>query len=201
MRLDVVTRVEKEVAKSSAAMSQVEAECARKKEVSRKVSLPPPHVGVYVEQGGLMQPPRASWCALHVWAFHSTVLPHTQVKALRSEISVAEHEAAQLAAQHQHLKRQQLSLQERVDRLAQQCSVKRDAVESSIEQQLRDREAIEAENAAAAAKKAENDLQARALRERIAELQAAHGAQLVEVLDRFQALRGQVGEYHAQLVG
>ena len=42
---------------------------------------------------------------------------------------------------------------------------------------------------------------ARALRERIAELQAAHESQLEEVLDRFHALRGQVGEYHALLAG
>ena len=38
-----------------------------------------------------------------------------------------------------------------------QCSMKREAAESSIEQQLRDKEAIEAENAAALAKIAQNE--------------------------------------------
>ena len=188
-RLDVISRVEKEVVKSSAAMAEVEAECARKKDASRTVRW----AGAAAFAGG----PRAAVAA----RTHDVARTCSQVKALRSATAVAEHEAAQLAAQHQHLKRQQLGLQERVERLAQQCSVRRDAVESSIEQQLRDREAIDAENAAAAAKRAENDLLARALRERIAELQAAHESQLEEVLDRFHALRGQVGEYHALLAG
>lgn len=37
-----------------------------------------------------------------------------QVKGLSSEIAAAEHEAQQLEAQHQHLKRQQAALQVRV---------------------------------------------------------------------------------------
>ncbi|EFN59885.1 hypothetical protein CHLNCDRAFT_49321 [Chlorella variabilis] len=114
-RLDVVGKVEKEVAKASGLMEGVEAEIGRKKEVSRKV------------------------------------------KALHGEISAAEHEAQQLEAQHQHLKRQQAALQERIARLEAQCRAKHDAAESSIEERLRDKEAIEAENAAAAARLQENE--------------------------------------------
>ena len=80
-----------------------------------------------------------------------------QVKALHGEIAAAEHEAQQLEAQHQHLKRQQAALAERIARLEAQCRTKHDAAESSIEEQLRDKEAIEAENAAAAARLQENE--------------------------------------------
>jgi hypothetical protein len=126
-----------------------------------------------------------------------SVLPlrrRPQVKALHGEISAAEHEAQQLEAQHQHLKRQQAALQvglgrgveapasrnrrrrpanragqhsptgtlhpplqERIARLEAQRSAKHDAAESSIEERLRDREAIEAENAAAAARLEQNE--------------------------------------------
>lgn len=39
----------------------------------------------------------------------------------------------------------------------------------------------------------------RTLRERIAELQAAHEAQVGSVLQQYQALRAQVTEYHADM--
>lgn len=48
-------------------------------------------------------------------------------------------------------------LQERIARLEAQCRTKHDAAESSIEARLRDKEAIEAENAAAAARLQENE--------------------------------------------
>lgn len=48
-------------------------------------------------------------------------------------------------------------MQERISRLEAQCRARHDAAESSIEEQLRDREAIEAENAAAAARLQENE--------------------------------------------
>ena len=47
--------------------------------------------------------------------------------------------------------------QERTARLEAQCRAKADAAESSIEARLRDKEAIEAENAAAAARLQENE--------------------------------------------
>lgn len=54
-------------------------------------------------------------------------------------------------------------LQERIARLEAQCRAKHDAAESSIEERLRDREAIEAENAAAAARLQENEAMVGAL--------------------------------------
>lgn len=159
-------QVEKEVAKASALMEDVEAEIGRKKGVSKRV------------------------------------------KALQADIGAAQHAAQQLEAQHQHLKRQQAALQERIARLEAQCRAKHDAAESSIEvrawllcwrwlvaewakccaprcvhaaasepsmrlptaaracpahtqERLRDKEAVEAEHAAAAARLQENEAMVR----------------------------------------
>jgi kinetochore protein Nuf2 len=85
-----------------------------------------------------------------------------RVKALRAEVAAAEHEAGQLEAQHQHLKRQQAALAERIHRLEAQQEVKRQAAEGRVEEALRNKEAIAADNAAAVAKLAENEAMVRA---------------------------------------
>ena len=66
-------------------------------------------------------------------------------------------ELQELEATEQHLKRQQASLTERLSRLENQSSFKREAAASAFEEQLKEKEAIEAENAAARAKIAENE--------------------------------------------
>ena len=50
-----------------------------------------------------------------------------------------------------------MSLTERLSRLENQSALKREAAASAVEEQLKEREAIEAENAAARAKIAENE--------------------------------------------
>lgn len=122
-----------------------------------------------------------------------------RVKALRAEVGANEHEAAQLATQHQHLKRQQAALIDRIDRVRSQCEVKRQAAEGRVEEQLRNKEAIEASNAAAVAKLAENEAMIRALRERIAEMRGAHEASVNAVLGQYQALREAVAHYHEDM--
>lgn len=122
-----------------------------------------------------------------------------RVKELKAAIAATEHEAAQLAAKRQHLSRQQASLLERIARLESQVAMRRDAVESTIEERLRDKEAAEAENAAAAAKVAENDAFARSIKDRIAELKAAHEASLGNVLEKWESLRNSVKTYHAHM--
>lgn len=191
-RLDLIGKVEREVSKALGLMEEAETEIARKKEVSRKV------------------------------------------KALRAEVAASEHEATQLAATHQHLKRQQAALMDRIDRVKTQCEVKRQAAEGRVEEQLRNKEAIEAQNAAAVAKLTENEamvgggaikdayhftlltdriilavflplfgalyfLQIRTLRERIAELRAAHEAQVGAVLSQYHHLRESVAQYHEDM--
>ena len=66
-------------------------------------------------------------------------------------------ELQELEATEQHLKRQQASLTERLSRLENQSALKREAAASAVEEQLKEKEAIEAENAAARAKTAENE--------------------------------------------
>ena len=66
-------------------------------------------------------------------------------------------ELQELEATEQHLKRQQATLTDRLSRLENQSALKREAAVSAVEEQLKEKEAIEAENAAARAKTAENE--------------------------------------------
>lgn len=122
-----------------------------------------------------------------------------KVKALRAEVAGSEHEAAQLAATHQHLKRQQAALLDRIARVKTQCEVKRQAAEGRVEEQMRNKEAIEAENAAAIAKLAENEAMIRTLRERVGELRSAHESQVGSVLEQYHSLREAVAQYHEDM--
>ena len=119
-----------------------------------------------------------------------------KVKSLRAEVAASEHEAIQLSTQHQHLKRQQAALIDRIDRVRTQCEVKRQAAEGRVEEQLRNKEAIAAENAAALAKLAENEAMIRALRDRITEMRGTHEASVNYVLGQYQAMREAVSQYH-----
>lgn len=72
-------------------------------------------------------------------------------------MSIHQADLQELEATEQHLKRQQASLTDRLSRLEHQSSLKREAAASAVEEQLKEKEAIEAENAAARAKIAENE--------------------------------------------
>ncbi|KAL4537163.1 hypothetical protein Ndes2526B_g04925 [Nannochloris sp. 'desiccata'] len=88
------------------------------------------------------------------------------------------------------------ALVERIERVRTQCEVKRQAAEGRVEEQLRSKEAITAENAAALAKLAENEAMIRALRDRIAEMRGAHEASVNYVLGQYHGLREAVSMYH-----
>eukprot|EP00884_Botryococcus_braunii_P004542 jgi/Botrbrau1/14089/Bobra.182_3s0035.1 len=122
-----------------------------------------------------------------------------EVKDLRATIAANEAEAAQLAAQQQHLKRQIASLQERLQRLEAQAALKKEAAQFSVEEQLKEREAVEAENAANLARVAENAAAMRALRDRILELKDAYEGHIEAILDKYASLRRQVTRYHNAL--
>jgi len=72
-------------------------------------------------------------------------------------VNANQAELQELEATEQHLKRQQASLTDRLSRLENQSALKREAAVSAVEEQLKEKEAIEAENAAARAKIAENE--------------------------------------------
>lgn len=122
-----------------------------------------------------------------------------KVKALRADVAAIEHEAAQLTTTHEHFKRQQAALVDRIERVKMQCEVKKQAAEGRVEEQLRHKEAIEAENAAAVAKLAENESIIRAYRERIAEVRSTHEAQIAAVLSQYQTLIKSVQQYHEDM--
>ncbi|DBA98352.1 hypothetical protein WJX82_002463 [Trebouxia sp. C0006] len=123
----------------------------------------------------------------------------SRVKQLRKQVSANQAELQELEATEQHLKRQQASLTDRLSRLENQSALKREAAVSAVEEQLKEREAINAENAAARAKIAENEAMMRTLRERMKELQNNHDAQVSIVLEKYQSLRRQVQQYHELL--
>ena len=72
-------------------------------------------------------------------------------------MSANQAELQELEATEQHLKRQQAALTDRLSRLENQSALKREAAVSAVDEQLKEKEAIEAENAAARAKTAENE--------------------------------------------
>ncbi|KAL0042016.1 hypothetical protein WJX77_000793 [Trebouxia sp. C0004] len=123
----------------------------------------------------------------------------SRVKQLRKQVNANQAELQELEATEQHLKRQQASLTDRLSRLENQSALKREAAVSAVEEQLKEREAIEAENAAARARIAENEAMMRALRDRMKELQNNHDAQVSTVLEKYQSLRRQVQQYHELL--
>lgn len=73
------------------------------------------------------------------------------------QVNANQAELQELEATEQHLKRQQATLTDRLSRLENQSALKREAAVSAVEEQLKEKEAIEAENAAARAKIAENE--------------------------------------------
>lgn len=76
---------------------------------------------------------------------------------LDCKVSANQAELQELEAAEQHLKRQQASLTDRLSRLENQSALKREAAVSAVDEQIKEKEAIEAENAAARAKIAENE--------------------------------------------
>lgn len=121
------------------------------------------------------------------------------VKALRAEVASQEHEISQLEATKQHLHRQRASLLERIERLKAQCDVKKQAAEGRVEEQLRHKEAIEADNAAAVAKLHENEAMIRAIEARALEIRESHETLISSVLEQYQGLRQAVADYHEEM--
>ncbi len=81
----------------------------------------------------------------------------------------------------------------------QQTQLKREAAESKKNEQLRDMDAIHAENAAAAAKIRENHAIVRSTRQDIDALQHAHNSAVGGAMEQFVLLQQQVKHYHVQL--
>jgi hypothetical protein len=80
-----------------------------------------------------------------------------RVKGLRETIGATTNDASDLEAQQQHLLRQTATLKDRIKKLESQAALKKDALASKIEEHLKDKEAVEAENACQAALAAQHE--------------------------------------------
>ncbi|GBF91237.1 hypothetical protein Rsub_03557 [Raphidocelis subcapitata] len=123
-----------------------------------------------------------------------------RVKGLREQISATSNDAADLEAQQQHLMRQQATLKDRIRKLESQAALKKEALASKIEEHLKDREAVEAENACQAALAAQHEATIRATQEKARELSAVHAAAVAALLDKYASLRAEVDAYNAALL-
>eukprot|EP00775_Hariotina_reticulata_P004190 gene4190-4438_t len=117
-------------------------------------------------------------------------------KELREAISGAQLDAGDLEQQQQHLKRQLATLADRIKRLESQAAVKKEAMESSIEEQLRDKEAVQAENAAQQALILQHEAETRAMSDKTSEVKQRHQAAVAGLLKRYGQLRGEVANYN-----
>eukprot|EP00879_Flechtneria_rotunda_P022850 GHRR01024147.1.p3 GENE.GHRR01024147.1~~GHRR01024147.1.p3 ORF type:complete len:105 (+),score=59.05 GHRR01024147.1:1271-1585(+) len=72
-------------------------------------------------------------------------------------------------------------------------------MESSIEEQLRDKEAVQAENAAQQALILQHEAEMRAVVEKTQELKQNHQGAAAVLLQRYKQLRGQVSRYNKAL--
>ncbi|KAI8474597.1 MAG: Nuf2 family-domain-containing protein [Monoraphidium minutum] len=122
-----------------------------------------------------------------------------RAKELREQIGSSSNDASDLEAQQQHLLRQQATLKDRIRKLESQAALKKEALASKIEEHLKDREAVEAENACQAALAAQHEATVRGTQERARELAAVHSAAVGALLDKYSALRGEVDAYNAAL--
>uniref|UniRef100_A0A383VHS0 Uncharacterized protein n=1 Tax=Tetradesmus obliquus TaxID=3088 RepID=A0A383VHS0_TETOB len=120
-------------------------------------------------------------------------------KELREAISGAQLDAGDLEQTQTHLRRQLATLSDRIKRLESQAAVKKEAMESSIEEQLRDKEAVQAENAAQQALCLQHEAETRAITEKSSELRVHHQAAVAALLARYQQLRSEVGSYNKTL--
>eukprot|EP00878_Enallax_costatus_P013072 GHUV01013660.1.p1 GENE.GHUV01013660.1~~GHUV01013660.1.p1 ORF type:complete len:449 (+),score=217.15 GHUV01013660.1:423-1769(+) len=121
------------------------------------------------------------------------------VKELKENISGAQLDAGDLEQQQQHLKRQLATLADRIKRLESQAAVKKEAMESSIEEQLRDKEAVQAENAAQQALILQHEAETRAVSEKTSELKQKHQTAVAGLLKRYMQLRNEVTKYNKSL--
>eukprot|EP00878_Enallax_costatus_P041971 GHUV01048912.1.p1 GENE.GHUV01048912.1~~GHUV01048912.1.p1 ORF type:complete len:449 (+),score=215.37 GHUV01048912.1:201-1547(+) len=121
------------------------------------------------------------------------------VKELKENISGAQLDAGDLEQQQQHLKRQLATLADGIKRLESQAAVKKEAMESSIEEQLRDKEAVQAENAAQQALILQHEAETRAVSEKTSELKQKHQTAVAGLLKRYMQLRNEVTKYNKSL--
>ncbi|KAG1680572.1 hypothetical protein FOA52_015019 [Chlamydomonas sp. UWO 241] len=123
-----------------------------------------------------------------------------QVKDARASIAAHERALSDISNAGAQLRRNIATLDDKFQRLEHQAALKLEAAASCVEEQLKSREAVEAENAAIAAKAAEDEAAVRSLQERMVEVQAMHESQVRGVLEKYAVLRKVVSQYNGAVV-
>ncbi|GIL55886.1 hypothetical protein Vafri_11379 [Volvox africanus] len=123
----------------------------------------------------------------------------TATKDNREAIALEERRYNELVSTHVTTQRQFLSLQDKLSHIKQQGQLKLDAAAALLEEQVKRREAAEAERAVGGARAAEHEAQVRQWRERTEEVRAAKDAKTKAVLDKYNTLRRAVSEYNKRL--
>ncbi|KXZ46401.1 hypothetical protein GPECTOR_44g76 [Gonium pectorale] len=120
-------------------------------------------------------------------------------KDTREAIATEERRYTELAASNVTARRQLASLQDKLSRIEQQGQLKVEAAAALVEEQLKRREAVEAEHAAGDARAAEQEAQIRGWRERAAEVIAQKDTRVRAVMDKYNILRRAVADYNRKL--
>eukprot|EP00192_Tetraselmis_astigmatica_P014848 CAMPEP_0117683872 /NCGR_PEP_ID=MMETSP0804-20121206/20704_1 /TAXON_ID=1074897 /ORGANISM="Tetraselmis astigmatica, Strain CCMP880" /LENGTH=166 /DNA_ID=CAMNT_0005494639 /DNA_START=33 /DNA_END=533 /DNA_ORIENTATION=+ len=123
-----------------------------------------------------------------------------QVKQAKAAMLQNENEMQHLAATIQHHRRQHNALQERIGRIEAQGKLKFEAAASSVEERLRDKEALEAEALASKAKVSENDAMMRSLKQQLVALKSSHSGQVEAVMAEYRGLLADVTNYNRKMV-
>lgn len=158
MKLELISKFDKEVGRCIKLMEDLDAAVSRKKEISQ------------------------------------------QVKDSRQTISSNERLLAETNSTTATLRRHLATVSDKLQRLEHQGSLKLEAAASCVEEQLKSREAVEAENAAMVARAAEDEAAIRTLKENMVETQMLHDSAVRGVFEKYAVLRQSVKVYNARII-
>jgi len=118
-----------------------------------------------------------------------------RVKELRALVEVEESQLLQTQAHAAHVERMKSSAAEKVQRLQTQSKQKKDFAQLQLEQQAREKEAIEAVNNAKEAKRNENEEARRQLEDQKRQMEREHAMYQQLLVDKYRDLRAQLTRY------
>lgn len=118
---------------------------------------------------------------------------------MRENIATNDRALAEISNTNATLKRHQATLMDKFNRLEAQAALKMEAAMSFVEEALKGKEAVQAENAAAAARAAEDEAMIRSVVERMQETQAAHETTVRGVMEKYNTLLAAVNDFNGRI--
>ena len=119
----------------------------------------------------------------------------SKVKDLKAQVELAESQLLEGKAHLGHVERLKTTAVEKLERLQSHYSQKRDFAQLQMEQQVREKEAIEAANHAKEAKLSENDAQIRQMEDKMKQVERDHEAHKKILLDHYAVLTDNLRRY------